>query len=271
MTTNPFKAALQRGEAQIGLWMSLAEPYLAEICATAGFQWVLVDGEHAPNDVRSTLAALQALAAYPATHPVVRIVNGDTHLIKQYLDIGAQTLLVPMVETAEQAAALVRATRYPPTGVRGVGYPVARAARWGARTDYAEVANDEVCLLVQAESKRALDNLEQICAVDGVHGVFIGPADLAASLGHLGNAGHPEVQAAIDRALKTIVASGKAAGILTPDAALARHHLSLGATFVSVGLDVSLLVAATRKLAADFGLSAAQAAAVAVPRPGNPY
>jgi len=253
MSRNTFKAALARGDKQVGLWLSMAEPYTAEVCATAGFQWLLIDGEHAPNDVRSTLAQLQVIAAYPS-HPVVRVVNGDTHLIKQLLDIGAQTLLVPMVETAEQARSLVAATRYPPEGVRGVGAAVARAARWGARRDYLHVANDEVCLLVQAESKRALDNLAAICAVDGVDGVFIGPADLAASMGHRGNGRHPEVAAAIDSAITTIVNSGKAAGTLTADAALAQHYLALGASFVAVGIDITLLAGATRKLAADFGL-----------------
>ncbi len=250
---NPFKDALARGQAQIGLWLSMAGAYSSEICGTAGFQWLLVDNEHAPNDVRSTLAQLQALAAHPA-HPVVRSVSGDGALIKQLLDIGAQTLLVPMIDTPQQAAAVVSATRYPPHGVRGVGYAIARASRWNARSDYVRHANAEVCLLVQAETTTALANLAAICDVDGVDGVFIGPADLAASMGHLGHSDHPEVQAAVDRAIRTIVASGKAAGTLTGDPALARHYLELGATFVAVGLDVSLLAQATRQLAGQFGL-----------------
>lgn len=262
MSRNTFKTALAKREPQIGLWLSMAEAYTAEVCATAGFQWLLVDGEHAPNDVRSLLAQLQVIAAYPS-HPVVRVVNGETHRIKQLLDIGAQTLLVPMIETAEMARSMVAATRYPPEGVRGVGAAVARAARWGARRDYVHVANDEVCLLVQAESTTALANLTEICAVDGVHGVFIGPADLAASMGHRGNAGHPEVLAAIDKGIGTIVASGKAAGILTADATLARHYLALGATFVAVGIDISLLANATRRLATDFGLGAEAAMSAA--------
>ena len=201
---NPFKQALAARQALVGLWLSLAHPYAAEACATAGFQWLLIDGEHAPNDVRSTLAQLQAVAAYPA-QPVVRALTGDTALIKQLLDIGAQNLLVPMVDTAEQARALVAATRYPPEGIRGVGAAVARASRWGARRDYLGAANDEVCLLVQAETRTALANLQSICAVDGVDGVFIGPADLAASMGHRGAPGHPEVQAAIDQDRKSVV------------------------------------------------------------------
>lgn len=251
--SNPFKAALQRGEAQIGLWLSMAQPYSAEICATAGFQWLLVDGEHAPNDVRSTLAHLQAVAAYPA-HPVVRAVQGETALIKQLLDIGAQTLLVPMVDTAEQARALAAACRYPPEGVRGVGSAIVRASRWNAREGYLDEANAEVCLLVQAETVMAMQNLEAICAVEGVDGVFIGPADLAASMGYRGQSGHPAVQAAIEQAIKTIAASGKAAGILSGDLAAARRYLALGARFVAVGVDVTLLAQACRRLAAEFGL-----------------
>jgi len=250
---NPFKTALARREPQIGLWLSMANPYTAEVCASAGFQWLLIDGEHAPNDVRSTLAQLQAVAPYPS-HPVVRAVTGDANLIKQLLDIGAQTLLIPMVDTPEQAAALAAATRYPPQGTRGVGAAVARASRWGARRDYLHIAGDEICLLVQAETTTALANLEAICAVDGVHGVFIGPADLAASMGHRGNAAHPEVQAAIERAIRTIVASGKAAGTLVGDTKLARRYLELGATFVAVGIDMTLLAQGTRRLAGEFGL-----------------
>ncbi|MBL8350135.1 MAG: 4-hydroxy-2-oxoheptanedioate aldolase [Burkholderiaceae bacterium] len=250
---NPFKAALGRGEKVIGLWLSMANPYTAEICATAGFQWLLIDGEHAPNDLRSTLAQLQAVAPHPG-HPVVRAVEGAPALIKQLLDIGAQTLLVPMVDTPEQAQALVAATRYPPDGVRGVGSAAARASHWGARRDYVNTANDDVCLLVQAESRTALQNLEQICAVDGVDGVFIGPADLAASMGHRGRPDHPQVQAAIEGAIRTIVASGKAAGILALDPKFARRCLDLGATFVAVGIDVTVLAQGVRRLAGDFGL-----------------
>jgi 4-hydroxy-2-oxoheptanedioate aldolase len=249
---NPFKASLKRGEKLIGLWLSLAGPYSAEVCATAGFHWLLIDNEHAPNDVRSTLAQLQAVAAYPS-HPIVRAVTGDPATIKQLLDIGAQTLLVPMVDTPEQAASLVRAMRYPPQGIRGVGAAVARASRWGVRRDYLETANDETCLLIQVESVTALSNLKELCAVEGVDGVFIGPADLSASMGHRGRPNHPEVQNAIEAAIKSIVASGKAAGTLTGDPALARRYLELGATFVAVGIDLTLLAQSTRKLANEFG------------------
>ncbi|MES3003864.1 MAG: 4-hydroxy-2-oxoheptanedioate aldolase [Pseudomonadota bacterium] len=248
---NPFKAALAAKQPQVGLWLSMAQPYLAEVSATAGFDWLLIDGEHAPNDILTTLAALQAVAPYRA-QPVVRVVSGEVHLIKQLLDIGAQNLLVPMVDTAEQARLLVSATQYPPLGIRGVGSAVGRASRWSGRADYLDNADGEVCLLVQAETVAALKNLEAICAVDGVHGVFIGPADLAASMGHRGKPGHPEVQAAIEQAMKTIIASGKAAGTLTSDPKLARRYLELGCTFVATGVDVLLFANAARKLAADF-------------------
>ncbi len=248
---NPFKTALAARRPQTGLWLSMADPYLAEVSATAGFDWLLIDGEHAPNDLRSTLAALQSVAAHPA-QPVVRAVNGETALIKQLLDIGARSLLVPMVDTAAQARALVAATRYPPMGIRGVGSAVGRASQWNARTDYLDIADDEICLLVQAETVAALADLEAICAVDGVDGVFIGPADLAASMGHRGNPGHPEVQAAIEQAMRTIVASGKAAGTLTSDTRLARRYLDLGCTFVAIGVDVLVFASAARRLAAQF-------------------
>ncbi|ABM32662.1 2,4-dihydroxyhept-2-enedioate aldolase [Paracidovorax citrulli AAC00-1] len=248
---NPFKAALAARQPQIGLWLSMADPYLAEAAATTGYDWLLIDGEHAPNDLRSTLGALQAVAPYPS-QPVVRIAEGSTALIKQVLDIGARTLLVPMVDTPEQARAIAAATQYPPHGIRGVGSAVGRVSQWSGRADYLAVADDEVCLLVQAETVTALRNLPAICAVEGVHGIFIGPADLAASMGHRGNPGHPEVQAAIEDAMRTIVASGKAAGTLTSDPALAQRYLDLGCTFVAVGVDVLMFVGAARKLRAQF-------------------
>lgn len=251
---NPFKNALAEKRAQIGLWVGLADHYTTEICAGAGFDWLLLDGEHSPNDLRTLLQQAQVVAAYPGSHAIARVPMGHGHagemLLKQYLDLGIQTLLVPMVDTAEQAQAIVRGMRYPPHGVRGMGG--ARASRWGRYPDYAKQANREVCLLVQAESQLAVDNIEAIAAVDGVHGIFIGPADLSASIGYPGNSGHPEVQKAIDSAITRIVKTGKAAGILTPDETLARHYLALGATFVAVGLDNNLLARATTALAAKF-------------------
>jgi len=251
---NTFKQALREKQPQIGLWLGLADHYTTEICAGAGFDWLLIDGEHSPNDLRTILQQAQVIAGYPGTHPIARVPMGHGHagqaLIKQYLDLGIQTLLVPMVDTAQQATEIVRSLRYPPDGVRGMGG--ARASRWGRYPNYAKEANAQVCLLVQAETREALDNLEAIAAVDGVDGIFIGPADLSASLGHLANPGHAEVQAAIDDAIRRITRTGKAAGILTIDETLARHHLALGATFVAVGLDNNLLMKATGALAAKF-------------------
>jgi 4-hydroxy-2-oxoheptanedioate aldolase len=250
--TNVFKRALREGRTQIGMWLALANPYTAEVCATAGFDWLLIDGEHGPNDVPLILSQLQALAAYPVS-PVVRIVTGETALIKQLLDIGAQTLLVPMVESAERARELVAAVRYPPRGVRGIGSGISRASRWQAIPDYlATTGDDEICLLVQVESKAGLEYLEAIAKVDGIDGVFLGPSDLSASFGHRGNPGHPEVVAALEGAIATILACGKAAGILTADERLARRYLELGATFVAVGAEVTILATGVRALAKTY-------------------
>jgi 4-hydroxy-2-oxoheptanedioate aldolase len=248
---NSFKAALARKEKLIGLWMALADPYAAEICAGAGYDALVIDGEHAPNGLRDMLAQLQALAAYPV-HPIVRPVIGDVNWIKQILDIGAQTLIVPMVESAEQAQHLVRATRYPPWGIRGVGSAIARASRWNRQAKYLQEADDQICLIVQIETKKALDNLEAIAAVDGVDGLLIGPADLSSSLGHRGNPGHPEVQATIDSAIQCIAKAGKAPCILTTQVPAAKKHFELGCNFIAVGVDTSLLVQATTELAKQF-------------------
>jgi 4-hydroxy-2-oxoheptanedioate aldolase len=248
---NHFKHALQNNQPQIGLWLMLANPYATEICASCGFDWLLIDSEHAPNDVRSTLASLQAAAPYPS-HAVTRVPVGDAALIKQHLDLGAQTILVPMVDTAAQAADMVRALRYPPQGMRGVGAGSARASRWGANPGYLQQANDEVCLLVQAETATAMGNLDAIAHTEGVDGVFFGPSDLSASLGHLGNTAHPAVQKVIEEGIARVRAAGKAAGILTADAALAQRYLDLGALFVAVGIDVNLLATQARALAGRF-------------------
>jgi 4-hydroxy-2-oxoheptanedioate aldolase len=250
--TNTFKAALKSGErAQIGLWLGLADPICAEICAGAGFDWLLIDGEHAPNDVRSILAQLQAVTPFPV-HPIVRPVIGDVPLIKQLLDIGAQTLLVPMVESAEQARQLVAAMRYPPAGIRGVGAALARASQWNRVTNYLHEADDQMCLLVQVETRLGLENLDAIASVEGVDGVFIGPSDLSAALGHLGKPGHADVQQAIEDAIRRIRLAGRAAGILSTDETLTRRYLSLGCTFAAVGLDGNLLMRATQDLARKF-------------------
>jgi 4-hydroxy-2-oxoheptanedioate aldolase len=248
---NLFKQALARGERQIGLWLGLATPYAAELCAGSGFDWLTIDGEHAPNDLRSMLATLQAVAPY-ATHPVVRLPHGDATLIKQVFEIGATTLLVPMVESAAMARDLVRASKYPPQGMRGVGSGLARSSRWNRYEDYLHAANDTTCLLVQVETAEALAQVDDIAAVDGVDGVFIGPADLAASMGHLGQATHPEVRKAIEDGIARIRRAGKAAGILCVDEALARGYLDAGVTFIAVGIDTTLLANASRALAAKF-------------------
>ena len=248
---NPFKQALKEGRRQIGLWISMANPYTAEICAGAGFDWLLFDGEHAPNDVPTMLAQLQAVEAYPS-HAIGRPPYGEVRLIKQYLDLGFQTLLIPLVDTAEQAAQMVRAMRYPPEGIRGVGAGSARVARWNRVEDYFRDADEQMCLLVQAETLTAMQNLDAIAATPGVDGVFIGPADLSAALGHRGNAAHPEVQAAISDAFVRILKAGKAAGILTSNEQWADRYLELGATFVAVGTDVGILAKQTSALAGRF-------------------
>jgi len=248
---NPFKRALAEGRTQIGMWVGLADGYAAELLATVGFDWLLIDGEHAPNDLRSTLSQLQAVAPY-STHPIVRPPEGSTVLIKQLLDIGAQTLLVPMVESAEQAAAVVAATRYPPRGIRGVGSALARSSRWNQVDGYLQHADEELCVLLQVESVAAMRQLQQIAAVEGVDGVFFGPADLSASLGLIGQPTHPSVQEAIVSAISTARQAGKAAGVLAPDPTIARRYLDAGANFVAVGVDATLLVRAARDLCSSF-------------------
>jgi 4-hydroxy-2-oxoheptanedioate aldolase len=250
LPTNSFRKAIREGRPQIGLWLSLASPYSAEIVAASGFDWLLIDGEHSPNDPPLVLPQLQAVAAYPS-HPIVRPAWNDAVLIKRYLDVGAQSLLVPYVQSAAEAEAAVAAIRYPPRGVRGVA-GTTRASRYGRVADYAKRAESELCLLVQVETRTGLDNLDAIAATDGVDGVFIGPADLAAGLGHLGEIQHPEVQSAIQDAIARIRARGKPAGILATDEASARRYMQWGTTFTAVGLDAMLLSREADKLAKAF-------------------
>lgn len=244
---NTFKDALQAGRQLAGLWLGLADPYATELCAGLGYDWMLIDGEHGPNDLRSMLGALQAAAPYE-TEAVVRIPHGDPALIKQVLEIGARTLLIPMVESAQAARGLVQAMRYPPQGIRGVGSGLARSSRWSRYPNYLHEANERVCLLVQVETAEALGELDAIAQVDGVDGVFIGPADLSASMGLLGQPVHPTVKAAIEQAIRTIRSHGKAAGILCTDEALAKHYTQVGAQFVAIGVDTTLLSQAARAL-----------------------
>ncbi|AEC21642.1 HpcH/HpaI aldolase [Pusillimonas sp. T7-7] len=250
LPVNHFKRAITSGQHQLGLWVSSCSPYLAEVVAGSGFDWLLFDTEHAPNDLPTVLGQLQAAAPYPVSS-VVRPSWKDLVQQKRYLDIGAQTLLIPYVESAEQAAQAVAGMRYPPNGVRGAGGTM-RASSFGRMPDYAKVCEDELCLLVQVESKAGLDNLEAIASVDGVDGVFIGPADLSASLGHLGNAGHPEVQSAIEDGIRRILACGKAPGILTFDETQAKRYMELGTLFTAVGMDIAVMARATEQLAARF-------------------
>lgn len=260
MPTNQFLAAIRQGHTQIGCWVGLADANVAEALAGCGFDWLLLDGEHAPNDVRSILEQLRALAPY-AVSPIVRPVQGEVALIKQYLDVGAQTLLVPMVDTPEHAALLVKAMRYPPDGIRGVGAALARASRWNQVENYLNLANEQMCLLVQAETPLALKNIEAIANTEGVDGVFLGPSDLSASMGFRGQPSHPDVQKAIVDAITKVRAAGKAAGILVTDKKLANDYLAHGANFVAVGVDTSLLVKAATELANSFKKPTSQAQA----------
>ena len=262
---NAFKQALKDGRRQIGLWQSLANPLTAELCAGAGFDWLLLDGEHAPNDIPVLISQLQAIEAYP-THPIGRPPIGEVHLIKQYLDIGFQTLLIPLVDTAEQAERMVKAMRYPPGGIRGVGAGSARVSKWNRVDNYFRDADEQMCLLVQAETTTAMANLDAIARVEGVDGVFIGPADLSAAMGHRGDPGHPDVQATIKDAFARILKAGKAAGILTSNEAWAKEYLDLGCTFVAVGTDSGILARQTTALAERFKGGAAQD-----PAPGGTY
>jgi 4-hydroxy-2-oxoheptanedioate aldolase len=251
MPHNSFKRALREGKPQIGLWVGMVDPSIAELLAGVGFDWLCLDAEHSPNDVRTVLAQLQAIAPYPV-QAVVRPVHGASEILKQYLDIGVQTILVPMIETPEQAARVVAATRYPTRGHRGVASATTRASRWGRIDRYFQRADEETCVVVQVESVKGLANLAEIAAVEGVDGVFFGPADLAASMGYLGNPMEPQVQRSILEGIATVRQAGKAAGSLTADRRLARQYLSLGASFVAVGIDMTVLSQAAAELAAEF-------------------
>jgi 4-hydroxy-2-oxoheptanedioate aldolase len=250
LPTNHFKRAVAEGQTQLGLWCSLCSNIAAEIISGAGFDWILIDTEHAPNELPIVFSQLQALVGGTAA-PVVRPAWNDLILIKRLLDIGVQNFLIPYVQTAEEARAAVAATRYPPQGIRGVAV-THRANRYGRVKDYFKRANDEICVLVQIETATALQNLEAIAAVEGVDGLFIGPSDLAAALGHLGDNGHPAVRAAIEDAFKRIRKTGKAPGILAPLEADARHWLSLGCVVLAVGSDAGLLARQSEELAAKF-------------------
>lgn len=247
---NNFKHGLARGELQIGLWCSLCSSIAAELVSHSGYDWLLLDTEHSPNEVPDLLGQLQAVATGTAS-AIVRPAWNDTVLIKRVLDIGAQSVLLPYVQNADEARRAVAATRYPPKGVRGVTAS-GRAARYGRVTDYLKRADEEICVLVQAETRVALDNIEAIAAVDGVDGVFIGPSDLAASLGHIGQPGHPVVQAALKEAVDRLKKAGKPAGILTANEDEAKRYIEWGYLFVAVGSDIGLLAKNADTLARRF-------------------
>ena len=247
---NSFKQSLKEGRQTIGCWLTQGTAIAAEIAATADFDWLLIDTEHSPNDVPSVLAQLQAIAGYDAA-AAVRPHIAETHIIKQILDLGCQTLIVPMVESAAQAEMLVKSMRYPPNGIRGVGGAGARATGFSSHADYLTTADNEMCLVVQIETKAGLDALDDILTVDGVDAVFIGPSDLSANLGHIGNIGAPEVVKAVETALDKIAASDKASGIMALDPAAAKGYLARGVDFVAVSIDARTLALSLRAIAAD--------------------
>jgi 4-hydroxy-2-oxoheptanedioate aldolase len=249
MPRNNFKHAIAKGHLQIGLWCSLCSNITAEIVAHSGYDWLLLDTEHSPNEVPDVLSQLQAVQTGTAS-AIVRPAWNDMVLIKRYLDIGAQTLLIPFVQTPEEARAAVAATRYPPGGIRGITGS-GRASRYGRVKDYLKNASSEICLLVQVETKSALDQIEKIASVEGIDGVFIGPNDLSADMGHLGNWQHPEVWKVMEDAAKRIRKAGKAPGILVGEAD-GQRMLDLGTLFVAVGADVGLLRTSSEGLAAKF-------------------
>jgi 4-hydroxy-2-oxoheptanedioate aldolase len=243
---NSFKAALKEGRQQIGLWCSIPEPGHAEALATCGFDWILIDMEHTVASLGVVQSMLQAIAPYP-THAAVRPGWNDAVEIKRLLDAGALTLLVPYVQNAEEAAKAVAAVRYPPRGVRGVA-GLTRATRFGSVAGYHARADEEICLLVQVETQEALRHIEAIAAVDGVDGIFIGPADLATSMGHPGNVGHADVKAAVVDAIRRIRAAGKPAGILSLDPELMNAAVEAGSVFTAVDVDAAIMLRGAREL-----------------------
>jgi 4-hydroxy-2-oxoheptanedioate aldolase len=248
---NRLKARLKAGKLQTGCWLGLTDAYAAEIAGTAGFDWLLIDGEHAPNDISRISHQIGVLQS-SGSEVLVRVPIGEDWVIKQVLDAGAQSVMVPMVETGAQARAMVCAMRYAPEGVRGVGAALGRASGFSSIKDYAATANAQMCLVAQVESAKALANLGEICAVEGVDAVFIGPADLAADMGYLGNPDAPEVQAAMEAAVKQICASGKAAGIMCVDPVFAKRSIGWGVTMAAVAVDVITLAVGLRKTAAAY-------------------
>ena len=239
MIRNEFKAALAAGERQLGLWVSIPDTASAEMLANCGYDWLLIDSEHVPLDPAQAMRLMQAIAPYP-TSAIIRPRWNDPVEIKRMLDCGAQTLLIPYVQSAEEAAAAVAAVRYPPHGIRGVA-GMTRASRFGAIDNYVQRAGEEICLLVQAETAEALSQVEAIAATEGVEGIFIGPADLAASMGYPGQPSHPNVKAAVLEGVRRIAAAGLPPGILSFDQPFLREVAEAGGQFIALGADVALL------------------------------
>lgn len=247
---NHFKAGLTAGRQQIGLWASLASPLSTEVIAGSGFDWLLLDMEHSPNDLRDVYCQLQVMAEGTAS-AVIRMPSDEPIMIKRVLDTGAQSLMIPNIDDADQARRAVAATRYAPRGVRGFSQ-APRAARFGRVADYHAGCEAEICVVVQLESMRALDNLEAIAAVEGVDGIFIGPGDLSMSLGYLGQQNHPEVASKIEEIIGRICRTGKPAGILTANEELAHRYIRAGTSYTAVGSDIGLLARASEALASRF-------------------
>lgn len=245
---NKFKTAIKSGQKQYGIWNGIPHSYAAEILAGAGFDWVLIDAEHGPFDMNQIIVQLQAMSRYQVS-PILRMRNADSVYMKPLMDAGVQSFIIPMVESAETAQLMVQALRYAPEGTRGVGTALARAAKWNRVDNYFRDANDQMCLIIQVESVKGVEALNDILAVDGVDVVFMGPADLAGTMGHLGNPGHPEVKAVVNDCLEKIVASGKTAGVLTSSKELIADYTEKGARMIGVGLDTIILAKASKALA----------------------
>lgn len=251
LPANRFKRALRERRQQIGLWVTLSTAFAAEAVAGAGFDWLLLDTEHSPGDVLTVMGQLQALSGFPDVAPVVRPASNDPVLIKRFLDVGAQSLLIPYVQSPQEAAQAVAAVRYPPDGIRGVS-ALTRASQFGRIAGYAQKAAEEICVIVQIETQAGLDALEAIASVEGVDGIFVGPGDLAASLGHIGALDHPVVADKVNDAIRRILACGKPAGILTGDPVFADACIALGTSFTAVGTDIGLLARGADALARKF-------------------
>lgn len=251
LAPNRFKKSICELKPQVGIWSSMCSIIAADLLGTAGFDWVLIDMEHSPNDMMSVLGQLQAYEV-GGTSPVVRPPWNDPVVIKRLLDLGVMSLLVPMVQNAEEARAAVRATRYPPDGIRGVSM-AQRANRYGRVTDYIDRINDEICVLVQIETREALDRIDEIAAVDGVDGVFFGPADLSADLGLIGRITHEDVSTVIAEGARKVAALGKPTGVLIGDMKLVERWLKSGFSFVACGSDLALLARGAENLRKQAG------------------